>query len=62
MDPHFLHVFPLNGVTCFLFENFDFILKLILERPLIFVLFLKNEEEKKKRNPKCDSYKGKADI
>ena len=56
VDPHFLHVFPFDGKTRFLFEKLIF-KNYFWNRHLIFLLFL-NE----KKNCKCDSYKGKVGL
>ena len=42
VDPQFSHVFPLDGMTRFLFEKSIFF-ENCLKLPLIFVLFLKRK-------------------
>ena len=63
VDPAFQHdVFPLYDKTCFFYllvENLIFLKD--LESPLIFVLFLK-EKQNKKKNPKCDSLFGQDGL
>ena len=58
MDPAFSYdAFPLDDETCFFFlfgEKNDFFFEKDLELPLIFVLYLK-EKQNKKENPKYDS-------
>ena len=58
VDPAFrLNAFPTRMANSIFIWKFDFILikKNDLESPLIFVLFLKGKQNKKEKNPKCDS-------
>ena len=65
MDPVFLLMrFHLMASSPFYFENDLYIYLFLendLESPLIFVLFLKGKQNKKK-NPKCDSLFGKDSL
>ena len=62
MDPVFwLMRFPLDGELDFYFEKWFYLLENDLESPLIFVLFLKGQQNKKE-NSKCDSLFGKDGL
>ena len=54
------HALPLDGELAFYLKKYLF-LENDLESPLIFVLFLKGKQNKKK-NPKCDSLFGKGGL
>ena len=60
--PHFVHALPLDNTTrFFIYLIKNIIFKKDLESSLIFVLFLK-EKQNKKENPKCDSLFGKIGV
>ena len=60
--PYFVHALPLDNTTrFFIYLIKNIIFKKDLESSLIFVLFLK-EKQNKKENPKCDSLFGKIGL